>query len=451
MIKIKFSVFVYLHPRNNSVMVRVRWDNRKEEVTFSTGCIADPTKWKNQSAVVNTTHKIGKNCFTSRQINNDINKVKAAIEQAFSCFELQGHYPNKHDLKEEVDKLLGKKEEPIIVNDEAKKKISLKELFKEFTLNRKDEKLWDEKTKYKYDQIYNYLTCCDKNLTLQKIDKKFMIKLRNWFLENNYKNPTIVKAFRNFRCFLKWAKQEGYDVNDSAIGYRENISIRQKKVIFLKFDELLKFYNHQFPQGKQYLDRARDMFCFMAFTSLRYSDLSKLKVSDVYDDHIELYTEKTDVMLSIPLVSYAKALVKKYKGLGKNGLMFPVISNQKLNDYIKEAAKEVGLDRQVVQVSYSGNTKHETVDKLCDIMSCHDARRTFVCSSLHLGIPQSVVMKCTGHSDFRAMRPYVEVADETTARELAKWDLQSMKVEIGILLEKVSEEKLDEVLKLLRA
>ena len=189
----------------------------------------------------------------------------------------------------------------------------------------------------------------------------------------------------------------------------------------------------------------------MAFTSLRYSDFSRLKVSDVYDDHIELYTEKTDVMLSIPLVSYAKALVEKYKGMGKNGLMFPVISNQKLNDYIKEAAQEVGLDRQVVQVSYSGNTKHETVDKLCNIMSCHDARRTFVCSSLHLGIPQSVVMKCTGHSDFRAMRPYIEVADETTARELSKWDLQAKKVEIGILLEKASDDKLEQVLKLLKA
>lgn len=60
-------------------------------------------------------------------------------------------------------------------------------------------------------------------------------------------------------------------------------------------------------------------------------------------------------------------------------------------------------------------------------------------------------MKCTGHSDFRAMRPYIEVADETTARELSKWDLQAKKVEIGILLEKASEDKLEQVLKLLRA
>lgn len=450
MLKIKFSVYVFLHKKSNSVMVRVRWDNKREEQVFATGCIADPAKWHNQSAKLNSTHKVGDHCFTSRQINNEVNKVKTAIEQAFASFELKGHYPNKFDLKDEVDKLLGK-EEPVVVSEEVKETVSLKELFKLFTAERKDEKLWDEKTKYKYDQIYTYLMCCDKNLTLQKIDKKFMTKLRNWFLDNEYKNPTIVKAFRNLRCFLKWAKQEGYEVNDSAIGYRENISIRQKKVIFLKFEELLTLYNYKFSDEKQYLTRARDMFCFMAFTSLRYSDLSQLKESDVSDDHIEIYTEKTDVLLNIPLVSYAKALVEKYKGKGKNGLMFPVISNQNLNDYIKEAAKEVGLDRQVVQVSYSGNTKHETVDKLCDIISCHAARRTFVCSSIHLGIPQSVVMKCTGHSDFRAMRPYIEVADETTARELAKWDLQSKKVEIGILLDKVSEDKLDEVLKLLRA
>ena len=117
----------------------------------------------------------------------------------------------------------------------------------------------------------------------------------------------------------------------------------------------------------------------------------------------------------------------------------------------KKAAKEVGLNRQVVQVSYSGNTKHETVDKLCDITTCHVARKTFVCSSIHLGIPQSVVMKCTGHSDYRAMCPYIEVADEPTAREFAKWELQSKKVEIGILLEKASDDKLEQVLKLLRA
>lgn len=74
MIKIKFTLFVYLHRNNNGVMVRVRWDNKREEVVFSTGCVADPTKWNNQCAKTNTTHKVGKHSFTSQQINNEINK-----------------------------------------------------------------------------------------------------------------------------------------------------------------------------------------------------------------------------------------------------------------------------------------------------------------------------------------------------------------------------------------
>lgn len=160
------------------------------------------------------------------------------------------------------------------------------------------------KSKFKYDQLLNYLLGCDKQLSIEKIDMKFMLKFRNWFLNLEYKNPTIVKAFRNFRCFLKWAKSEGYTFSEDAINYQVNITVRQKKVIFLKFDELLMLYHHDFSAEKKHLEKVRDLFCFMAFTSLRYSDLSKLKVSDVYDDHIEIYTEKTDALLNIPIVSY---------------------------------------------------------------------------------------------------------------------------------------------------
>lgn len=450
MIKIKFTLFVYLHRNNNGVMVRVRWDNKREEVVFSTGCVADPTKWNNQCAKTNTTHKVGKHSFTSQQINNEINKVKTAVEQAFASFELQGHYPNKLELKNEVSKLLGKEDSTAIKNN-VKEKNSLENLYQRFLSEREEEKLWDKKSRDKYNQVIKRVMYCDKNITIEKIDKQFMIKFRNWHIDNKYKNSTTGKSFTCLRSFLRWAKQEGYKVNDSAINYRENIIVRKKKVLFLKFEELLAFYNYEFSKKESHLQRARDMFCFMAFTSLRYSDISKLKVTDVHEDHIELYTEKTDKMLSIPLVSYAKKIVEQYRGNGKNGLLFPKVKNNRLNKYIRKAAQKVNLNRQFVQVSYIGNERYEKVDQICDILSCHAARRTFVCISLHLDIPLSVVMKCTGHADYSAMRPYIEVADEKTAHELAKWEHQSKKTEIDKLLKKVGEDKLDEVLKLLRA
>ena len=45
---------------------------------------------------------------------------------------------------------------------------------------------------------------------------------------------------------------------------------------------------YKFDDDEKNLELARDMFCFMAFTSLRYSDLEKLKKANVFDDHIEV-------------------------------------------------------------------------------------------------------------------------------------------------------------------
>lgn len=91
------------------------------------------------------------------------------------------------------------------------------------------------------------------------------------------------------------------------------------------------------------------MFCFMAFTSLRYSDLENLKKANVFEDHIEICTKKTHDKLSIPLTSHAKEIIAKYNDEEyPDGKMFRVYANDKINEYLKEAAKKAGLDREVV-------------------------------------------------------------------------------------------------------
>jgi len=101
---------------------------------------------------------------------------------------------------------------------------------------------------------------------------------------------------------------------------------------------------------------------------------------------------------------------------------------------LKEVAKKAGLDWEVVLIHYKGNTRIEEIKKFHEIIGCHDGRRTFVCCSLAFGIPPTVVMYCTGHSTYNAMRPYIEVADETQKRELAKWDKKCRGISRVILL-----------------
>lgn len=155
--------------------------------------------------------------------------------------------------------------------------------------------------------------------------------------------------------------------------YTPNLTIVPKTVTFLKHKELMDFYYFKFSDEEKHLEMVRDMFCFMAFTSLGYSDIENLKKANVYEDHIEICTKKTHDKLWIPLTLHAKEIIDKYKNEDyKDGKMFRVFSDQKINEFLKEAAKKAGLDREVVLIHYRGNTRHEEVKKFHEIIGCHD-------------------------------------------------------------------------------
>ena len=48
--------------------------------------------------------------------------------------------------------------------------------------------------------------------------------------------------------------------------------------------------------------------------------------------------------------------------------------------------------------------------------------RTAIVNALSLGIPPSVVMKWTGHSDYNAMKPYIDIVDSIKAESMAKYN-----------------------------
>ena len=56
------------------------------------------------------------------------------------------------------------------------------------------------------------------------------------------------------------------------------------------------------------------------------------------------------------------------------------------------------------------------------LLSTHAGRRTFICNALALGIPAQVVMKWTGHSDYKAMKPYIDIADDIKANAMNKFN-----------------------------
>lgn len=445
--KTNFSTRAYAM-KNGQIMIRVRWNSKKSEVGFSVGYTIDPLKWDITKQLVksNTTHKIGGKLVYAREINNTIRNFLICIEEVFTEYDLHSEMPTTQALKEVVNEKLGRVKD----RQEEKSEKTLKDIFDEFLVTRALEGNWSEQAKYKYKQMWQQLTSCDSQIELETLNKDKMLQLTNWYIKNDYRNRTIVKQFRILKAFLKWISRNGYAIQPGVLEFKPKLKVIPKAVTFLKYKELMHFFHFEFPKEKEYLSKARDMFCFMAFTSLRYSDLAALKPANIVDGCLDFCTEKTDDKLHITLNEHARKIIDMYSWY-KGKTVFPVPSNQKLNDFLKEAARLAGLDREIVQVYFKGSTRHEDIYKFWEQISCHDARRTFVCCSLALGIPASVVMSCTGHSDYESMKPYIEVADETQKTQMEKWNAYQYKTDIIETIDKMNPTQLKELYEYIRS
>ncbi len=166
------------------------------------------------------------------------------------------------------------------------------------------------------------------------------------------------------------------------------------------------------------------MFQSIETTGLRYSDVENLKRSDIKDNFIEIITVKTSDSLIIELNDHSRAILEKYKDeVYEKSKAFPVISNQKMNEYLRELMEMAEIDEPIRETYYKGNQKFDEVSPKYAIMSSHAGRRTFICNALALGIPPQVVMKWTGHSDYAAMKPYIDIADQTKINAMEKFNM----------------------------
>lgn len=144
---------------------------------------------------------------------------------------------------------------------------------------------------------------------------------------------------------------------------------------------------------------------------MRYSDIAKLRKVDISDGYLHVVTEKTDTTLQIPLSCKAKEIIVKYEHI-EGEMALPVPSNQKMNEYIKEACYLVGFNNPITHTYYKGNDRiSETYEKY-KLIGTHTARRTFICIALANGVTPETVMRITGHSDYKSMQPYIDVTSQ---------------------------------------
>lgn len=288
---------------------------------------------------------------------------------------------------------------------------------------------WTKSTYTKFSSLKAHLKNYNKKLTLEGFDKAtfagFVAHLQT---KVRQLNTTVAKNVGFLRWFLRWAAANGYYTGLAHLQYRPRFKgLDCKEVIYLEWDELIHFLNFEFPANKPSLPAVRDVFCFCCFTGLRYSDVAKLRRSDIHREQtppfMSIVTKKTTARLHIELNKYALALLDKYEGVGlPNDKALPVISNVKMNENLHEAAEVAGIDEPVNIVSYVGSERSEVVVPKYSVLTTHAGRRTFIVNALRLGIPAPVIMEWTGHSDFKAMKPYIKIVNDAKVENMERFN-----------------------------
>jgi site-specific recombinase XerD len=157
---------------------------------------------------------------------------------------------------------------------------------------------------------------------------------------------------------------------------------------------------------KEGLEKVKDCFLFSCYTGLSYVDVKMLinnHITRGIDNNFWIFTkrEKTNETVKIPILPKALEILNKYKTFSKhnNGeKVLPIFSNQKINIYLKEIAKDCGIHKN---------------------LTFHVARHTFATTvMLSNGVPLETVSKLLGHTKLSTTQIYARVVETKISEDI---------------------------------
>jgi integrase len=327
--------------------------------------------------------------------------------------------PAKDEVVAVVDAALGRWRPP--PDDDP---ADLFHVFDLFTAHRGRVNSWTEATFKKWAALRRHLERYDPCLRLDRLTEDTLQGFTEHLAGDGLRNTTITRIVEHLRWFLRWAAVAGYYGGNLHETYRPKLKggkFEAKAVVYLTLDELRRLETYDLS-GHPTLAAIRDVFLFGCYSGLRFSDIRALNTADIHGGKIHVVTKKTDDPLTIELNSHTAAILDRWHGRLRNGKALPAISNQKTNDRLKELAKLAGIDSPVHLTYFKGSERYDETVPKWEVLTTHAARRTFVVTALTLGIPAEVIIKWTGHTDYKAMKPYIAIVDSLKAEKMSLFD-----------------------------
>ena len=195
------------------------------------------------------------------------------------------------------------------------------------------------------------------------------------------------------------AQREGIAFRDPYLNHK----MKKEKVDrgYLSEDEVLAIAKKEISIKR--LDQVRDVFIFACYTGLAYADIAALRADNIkkmFDGRLWIVThrQKTKTNVNVPLLPMAEKILKKYEGQFQDGEILPVLSNQKMNAYLKEIGDICEIEKKI---------------------TFHLARHTFATTmTLGKGVPIESVSKMLGHTNIQTTQIYARITNDKISRDM---------------------------------
>lgn len=388
-----FKILFYLRSNHvnkdgtSAIIVRVSIDGERQD--WSTKLACEPERWDGKAG--KATGRSSK----SFEINNRLQDIQTILTKHFYDIQRRHGFVTAEMVRNAYMGITQREESLLKLYEQhledTKKLIGLSKA---------------NPTYQKYERMYRRVVEFMKkkyNITdipLREIKFQFIVDLE-FFLrtEYGYSQNTTYKCMKFFKQVINKAIRAGLITVDPFNGYK--ISVQRVDRGFLSEDDLKKMMEKEFASKR--LEQVRDIFVFACFSGLAYIDLANLRVDNIqkmFDGRLWIVThrQKTNTKVTVPLLPPAIKILKKYEGKYLDGQLLPIITNQKLNCYLKKIADICGIEKN---------------------LTFHLARHTFATTmTLGKGVPIKSVSKMLGHTNIQTTQIYARITNEKISHDM---------------------------------
>ena len=391
--KSTFNVLYYL--KRNAI----RKDGRMPIVTritvdghvaqFNSKLEIQPTSWS-----VKTGKVIGHSSDSKRH-NAQLEDIKASLHGIYHELQRKDNYVTAEKVKNEFLGISEHHETLLDLfqkhNDDVLKLIGISKsaaTYQKYEVTRKHLQ--------KFLQLKYQIT----DISLKEIKHMFLSDFEIYLLTTARCNAnTTAKFMQFFKRIILIARNNGLISIDPFANYK--IRITKVDRGYLTQEDVEKILKKQFTTKR--LELVRDIFIFSCFTGLSYIDVKNLTDKNIrtsFDTNLWIMTnrQKTKVESNILLLDVPKMILEKYKGKLTNNQLLPILSNQKMNAYLKEIGDVCEIEKE---------------------LTFHLARHTFATTiTLAKGVPIETVSKMLGHTNIRTTQIYARITDSKISNDM---------------------------------